>query len=255
MPAIGFELRQASLQFADGTSAFQGLDLALSPGQLIVVLGPSGCGKTTLLRAIGRLLPLSQGSLSFVDSQGAPISTAPKTSFCFQEPRLLPWATVSENIELPGRLSSALRPARVDTLLDWVELKAEHRSLRPAQLSGGMQMRVGLARALYHEPELLLLDEPFAALDELTRGTLDDLLLRLLRANEMSAVMVTHSVSEAVYLADEVWVLSAQPGRLLGKFTPKFDARTPEIRATKAFAEAVGELHLMLAKSVSEGAS
>lgn len=251
MSAIGFEVQQGALQFADGTLAFESLDLRLDPGKLTVLLGPSGCGKTTFLRAVGGLLPLSDGTLKFFDAENAHLSRTPKTSFCFQEPRLLPWATVRENIELPGRLSGEMRDGRVETLLDWVDLKPIHQSFRPSELSGGMQMRVGMARALYHEPELLLLDEPFAALDELTRGVLDDVLLRLVKARSMSALMVTHSVSEALYLADEIWIFTAHPGRLLQVYRPPFADRTSKLRTSKAFGDALGEVHTMLAQSMT----
>lgn len=248
-------MKNGSLQFEDGTQAFMGLNLRLAPGKITVVLGPSGCGKTTLLRVIGGLLPLSSGQLDFFEGTNAVLARSPKTRFCFQEPRLLPWATVADNIELPGRLANERRHGRVDTLLEWVDLKPSHRGLRPAELSGGMQMRVGLARALYDEPDLLLLDEPFAALDELMRGSLDDLLLELVTSRSMSALMVTHSVAEAVYIADEIWMLTPQPGRLLKVYESRFEERTPELRATKAFAEVVGELHLVLAQGVSESQS
>ena len=251
MSSIGLTITDGALQFDDGTLAFDGLNLRLVPGKITVILGPSGCGKTTLLRVVGGLLPLSRGSLVFSEGDDSVLKRPPKTRFCFQEPRLLPWATVKSNIELPGQLGAELHPGRVDTLLKWVGLKLSDRLLRPHELSGGMQMRVGLARALYDEPDLLLLDEPFAALDELMRGSLDDLLLRLVRSRAMSALMVTHSVSEAVYLADEIWVLTPRPGRLLRVYESPFGERTPSLRSTKAFAEAVADLHLTLAQGVS----
>ena len=250
MPAVGFELTSGTVVFEDGTVAFRALNLRLEPGKLNVILGPSGCGKTTLLRVFGGLLPLTNGELTFYDSSGQRFSDPPKTSFCFQEPRLLPWQNVHQNIALPGLLSGKASEMSVKHLLEQVELSWDHAHLLPSELSGGMKMRVSLARALYHQPDLLLLDEPFAALDELTRSTLDDLLFDLIQVSKKSAVLVTHSVAEAVYLADQIWILSPHPGELKHVYTSPFRERDPQFRASREFAEAVAEVHRLLAKAV-----
>ena len=250
MASVGFHLDGASLQFENGTVAFRNLDLIHEPGQLNIILGPSGCGKTTILRVLGGLLPLTSGTLAFHSSSKPNLIDLPKTSFCFQEPRLLPWRNVRDNIVLPGVLSGEKSGLTVEQLLAQVELSVEHASLLPSGLSGGMQMRVSLARALYHQPELLLLDEPFAALDELTRGSLDDLLLELVKATNISAVMVTHSVAEAVYLADRIWILSPHPGELRHIYTSPFGHRGDGFRASQEFAKAISEVHRLLAEAV-----
>ena len=251
MSSVGFNLVDAAVQFADGTVAFESVSAEFKPGKLTVVLGPSGCGKTTLLRAVGELLPLSHGRIEYTGGSTTQSTLQRRMGFCFQTPRLLPWATVGENIGLPGRLSAAPVESRVEQLLSWVDLKPEHSKLLPHELSGGMQMRVSLARALYGSPDLLLLDEPFAALDEFTRSALDDLLLRLVRTQNMSTLMVTHSVSEAVYLADEIWILSPHPGRLVRTCSMPFENRTPALRASPEFAQHVAKIHGWLAADLN----
>ncbi|MGB0647770.1 MAG: ATP-binding cassette domain-containing protein, partial [Bradymonadia bacterium] len=136
MASVGFCLEDGTLQFEDGTVAFRALDLTLEPGQLNVILGPSGCGKTTLLRVLGGLLPLTTGALTFNTSSTARVTKLPKTSFCFQEPRLLPWRNVNDNIALPGVLSGEASNLTVEQLLDQVELSTEHAHLLPSELSG-----------------------------------------------------------------------------------------------------------------------
>ena len=254
MSSVGFNIANATVQFGDGTIAFESVTARFNPGKVTVVLGPSGCGKTTLLRAVGGLLPLSKGQIQYDEADNGQDGIHGRMGFCFQTPRLLPWATVEENIRLPGRLTQTHLESSVARLLSWVDLKPEHAALLPHELSGGMQMRVSLARALYREPDLLLLDEPFAALDEFTRSTLDDLLLRLVSHRKMSTLMVTHSVSEAVYLADEIWILSPHPGRLVRRCTIPFENRTPALRATPEFAERVAQLHGWLAADLHERA-
>jgi NitT/TauT family transport system ATP-binding protein len=247
LSSVGFNIVDATVQFGDGTIAFQSVSAKFKPGKLTVILGPSGCGKTTLLRAVGDLIPLSQGRIEYAQDHPNGPGTQSRIGFCFQTPRLLPWATVEQNIRLPGRLTSNTAATSVDELLSWVDLKPEHGQLLPHELSGGMQMRVSLARALYRSPDLLLLDEPFAALDEFTRSALDDLLLRLVRTQNMSTLMVTHSVSEAVYLADEIWILSPHPGRLVRTCTIPFGSRTAALRASPEFAQYVAKIHGWLA--------
>ena len=140
MVGLSFTIRNGGLSFEDGTSAFSGLNVYQPSGQLTVVLGASGCGKTTLLRAVGGLLPFSSGTITFRDADGLERDTRSETGFCFQEPRLLPWLTVEGNIGLRGRLQGEVDRSRVQELLDWVELGSDVATLRPHELSGGMQL-------------------------------------------------------------------------------------------------------------------
>jgi NitT/TauT family transport system ATP-binding protein len=191
------------------------LDLDVADGEFVAVLGPSGCGKSTLLRILSGLLPVSQGRAVL---RGETIDRPRKdVGIVFQQPTLLPWKTVLENVLAPVRVmriySDAYRQ-QAEALLDMVGLSA-FANHYPHELSGGMQQRVAIARGLLHDPKLLLMDEPFAALDEQTRMTMGDELLRIWAATGKTVVFVTHSLTEAVYLADEVIVMSPRPGRIV----------------------------------------
>jgi len=204
-------LRGVGLSFARAAApALDGVDLELVEGETLCLLGPSGCGKSTLLRVIAGLETPGLGAL--VWAGGA----APKIGFVFQEPNLMPWADVWANVYLPLRLEGIGRPAaepQVAAALERVGLRERAHAL-PRELSGGMKMRVSIARALVDRPKLLLLDEPFAALDEITRWQLNDALLDLRRESAATVVFVTHSVFESAYLADRVAVMRAHPGRI-----------------------------------------
>jgi NitT/TauT family transport system ATP-binding protein len=196
--------------------ALQDVDLAIEPGEFVSLIGPSGCGKSTLLRVIGDLIPPTSGSVT-VNGKPAPRARADHDyGIVFQDSVLFDWRTVAKNVALPLEMlgwDRAKRKARVDEMLGLVELDGfgDH---HPWQLSGGMQMRVAIARALAFEPALLLMDEPFGALDEMTRERLNGELLRIWDASESTVVFVTHSIAEAVFLSTRVVVMSARPGRV-----------------------------------------
>jgi NitT/TauT family transport system ATP-binding protein len=210
-------LESIAKTFTTGTTALADVNLTISPGEFISLLGPSGCGKSTLLKIIAGLAVPSSGSIdwpqSVYDATGNP---EPALGFVFQEPTLLPWRTVAENVHLPLQLAGVPKqPARdrVDEALDQVGLHGFSSSY-PRQLSGGMKMRVSIARALVTAPKILLMDEPFAALDEITRLKLNDELLGLFARRGLTVVFVTHSVYESVFLSSRIVVLSSRPGRI-----------------------------------------
>ncbi|MBU6422795.1 MAG: ABC transporter ATP-binding protein [Chloroflexota bacterium] len=201
-------------RYGDMLLAVDGATVDIDDGEFVSIVGPSGCGKTTLLNAMDGLLPISSGQLSL---DGKPISApGPDRAMVFQQPSLLPWRTVMKNI-LYGlevqRLDKTQARQRAQKLIDLVGLHGFEDSF-PLELSGGMQQRVNLARALAVDPEVLLLDEPFAALDAQTRETMQQELLRIWRETQKTAVFITHDIVEAVYLADRVVVFSARPGKV-----------------------------------------
>jgi NitT/TauT family transport system ATP-binding protein len=193
-----------------------GLDLTVAGGGIVALIGPNGSGKSTLLRVIAGLLAPDYGSVTLDgDLVTAP---DPRIGLVFQEPRLLPWRSAADNITYPLELAGWPRPRRDERLADLTRLVALDPGVmtnRPAELSGGQQQRVALARALALEPEVLLLDEPFSALDALSRERFDLELLRLWEASGPTIVMVTHSIGEAILIADRVVVLSPRPGRVV----------------------------------------
>jgi NitT/TauT family transport system ATP-binding protein len=195
--------------------ALDGLEFALTKGAFISVLGPSGCGKSTLLKLVSGLLPPTGGDISLA---GAPVTgPRPDVGIVFQQPTLLPWRDVLANVLVPIRAmgkSVADHRARAMDLLDLVGIGAFARHY-PHELSGGMQQRVGIARGLIHDPELLLMDEPFAALDAMTRETMMDELQRIWMRAAKSVLFITHSIPEAVYLSDRVLVMGPRPGRVI----------------------------------------
>lgn len=206
-------------RFGNGTQALADITADISPGSFVALLGPSGCGKSTLLRIIAGLDPPSSGQINWGHA-GKP---APgEIGYVFQDPTLLPWANAAENAALPLRLrgiNQAETAQRVQAALRLVGLE-DFAQTRPKGLSGGMKMRVSIARALVSEPSLLLMDEPFAALDEFTRHKLQDDLLGLWRRTGKTVIFVTHSIYEAAYLADRILIMSPRPGRIAADFTP-----------------------------------
>ena len=216
---LGVAISDVGVRFATargGVEALAGCSLEVAAGSFCVIIGPNGCGKSTLLRLIAGLLQPTAGSVS-VDGR-APRPGDGRVGLAFQQPRLIPWRSTLDNVALPLELSGvppAERRARASAALDRVGLGGAA-ALRPRELSGGMAQRAALARALIGDPPVLLLDEPFSALDALTRETFDDELQRLWLERRRTVILVTHSVSEAVALADRVVVMTPRPGRVAG---------------------------------------
>ena len=212
MTAALVALRGIGKRYATGTLAVQGIDLTVAEGDFLALLGPSGCGKSTLLRLVARLAAPSEGRIDWPQGRPGPRDIG----FVFQEPTLMPWATALANVALPLRLAGMPRREareRAAESLARVELRG-FEAAYPRALSGGMRMRVSIARALVTRPRLLLMDEPFAALDEITRFRLNNDLLTLWERDRFTAVFVTHSVFESVYLSRRVIVMAARPGRI-----------------------------------------
>ena len=204
--------------YPNGTQALLPVNLTVREGEFITLLGPSGCGKSTLLKMVAGLLEPSDGRLLLWRKPvGQVESSGHRLSFVFQEATLMPWASVLANVRLPmdlAKVPKAQSEPRVRQALKMVGLDRFEDNL-PRQLSGGMQMRVSIARGLVTEPTLLLMDEPFGALDEITRNRLDSDLLDLWQANGLTVIFVTHSITEAVYLSNRVIVMAARPGRIV----------------------------------------
>jgi NitT/TauT family transport system ATP-binding protein len=236
-------VRQVSKRFANGTLALHDVDLELGQHQFVSLLGPSGCGKSTLLKLISGLGEPSSGTIEWPGAAAAgngAASTRPELSFVFQEPTLMPWATARRNVLLPLRLAGV--PARqaedrARQALASVGLGAfEH--CYPRELSGGMKMRVSIARALVTQPKILLMDEPFAALDEITRLKLNNDLLALWQKERFSIVFVTHSVFESVFLSQRIVVLAPRPGRISADIeVPEPYPRPLSYRTSAGYAE------------------
>jgi len=229
-------LRGIGKSFPNGVRALAGLDLEVRPGEFVALLGPSGCGKSTALRIIGGLTAPSEGVVEW-DGAATAGKRENRLGYVFQEPTLMPWASVFDNVALPlklKRMRATGRIERVESALDRVGLGA-FRHAYPRELSGGMRMRVSIARALVTEPQILLMDEPFAALDEITRFKLNDDLLQTWDALRTTIVFVTHSVFESVYLANRVLVMAARPGRISTELS--IDAPYPRGRSFRTSAE------------------
>jgi NitT/TauT family transport system ATP-binding protein len=213
VPRPVVELRGIAKRYANGTLAVSGLDLGLHEGEFVSLLGPSGCGKSTVLRLIAGLGEPSEGRIDWQTAVRSDIG------FVFQEATLMPWATALHNVVLPlvlKRMPARQAAARAESMLAAVGL-ASFADAYPRELSGGMKMRVSIARALVTEPAILLMDEPFAALDEITRQKLNDDLLALWASSRFTVVFVTHSVFESVYLAQRIAVMAARPGRIIAE--------------------------------------
>jgi NitT/TauT family transport system ATP-binding protein len=245
-------LRKVGKTFDSGTVALRGFDLAVSDGEFVSLLGPSGCGKSTALRVVAGLSEASEGA---VEWPGAADGAADSIGFVFQEPTLMPWADVSANVRLPLKLAHVdelqARAAVAQTLAR-VGL-ADFAGAYPRELSGGMKMRTSIARALVTEPQLLLLDEPFAALDEITRFKLNNELLALWQQRHRTVIFVTHSVFESVYLSQRIVVMTPRPGRVFTEIA--VDAPYPRDEAFRTSVEYAGICRLAseaLSKAMAE---
>jgi NitT/TauT family transport system ATP-binding protein len=227
------------------TVALEGVTLDVEKGEFISLLGPSGCGKTTLLRIIANLLEPTSGTVTVAGGTPEQARKNRKYGIVFQRPVLQSWRTVRKNIELPLEIMHVPpeeRRARSDAMLKMIRLR-NFVDAYPDELSGGMQQRVGIARALVIEPEILLMDEPFSALDEFTRERLQGDLLSIWQESKKTIVFVTHNIAEAVYLSDRVCVFSPRPGRLSAVVDVKLPRpRPPEIRDTAEFVEYVARV-------------
>lgn len=236
--------KELGLTFPGNHAALRDINFAISSGEFISLVGPSGCGKSSLLRLLAGLLKPTTGELIIPRAATDDATQTGGAGFVFQDPRLLPWRTVADNIRLPMELDGVSRTAqaaRVAECLRLIGLTEADAAKFPRQLSGGMRMRVSLARALAVSPKLLLLDEPFGALDDLLRQRLHGELLRIWQEQKWTAVFVTHNVSEAVFLSQRVFVMSPRPGTILSEIPVPFAyPRKPELRADVEFARLTG---------------
>jgi NitT/TauT family transport system ATP-binding protein len=236
-------LAGVGLRYPSGTLALADMTLSLGAGEFISVVGPSGCGKSTLLRLAAGLLAPTQGTVG---------RHTDRVGYIFQDPTLLPWRSVRRNVELVGELSGLgrrERQARAAEALGRVGL-TEFSDQRPSALSAGMRMRASLARTLIVQPELFLFDEPFAAIDEITRARLGDDLQALFLADGFAGLFVTHSVAEAVFLSQRVLVMSGRPGRVVGQVeVPVPFPRAPQLRYTAEFAELSAHVFTLLGQA------
>ena len=229
-------LRNISMTFPDGTQAINGVDLDIERGEFVTIVGPSGCGKSTLLRIISGLQQPTSGSCT-VDSKNI--------GYVFQDSVLLPWRNVQKNVELNAELQGIpkeLRRESAQKAIGLVKLN-DHVTKFPHQLSGGMKMRCSLARSLVSQPQVFLFDEPFGALDEMTREHLNDELLNIFSHEKFAGLFITHSIQEAVFLSTRVIVMSSQPGRFISEHKIDFSyPREPDIRYSAEFAELCGRI-------------
>ncbi|MGD9703104.1 MAG: ABC transporter ATP-binding protein [Acidimicrobiia bacterium] len=235
-PAPALRFNGISMTFPDGTHALRETDFEVRKGEFVTVVGPSGCGKSTLLRIASGLTAPTSGSVD-VDRKSV--------GYVFQDPTLLQWRTVVGNIELLAELDGMGKAARRLRAAETINLVGLHgfEKKYPKQLSGGMKMRASLARSLVLDPTVFLFDEPFGALDEITRERLNDELLALFQREGFASLFITHSISEAVFLSTRVLVMSARPGRIVGDFKVPFPyPRSPDLRFDPAFAELSGEV-------------
>jgi NitT/TauT family transport system ATP-binding protein len=238
-------LQGVDKRFPNGVMALQGVDLRVDEREFVSLLGPSGCGKSTVLRLVAGLDVPSAGSIV------TPATSSVHTAFVFQDPTLMPWASVFDNVWLPLRLAGESRTActdRIDEVLRSVGLSGFEQAF-PSELSGGMKMRASIARALITQPRVMLMDEPFAALDEFTRHKLNDDLLACWQSQQFATLFVTHSVLESVFLSQRVLVMGARPGRVVADVrVDEPYPRSPAFRSSPHYLAACAELNTVLAE-------
>ena len=237
--------------YGNGTVALRDLNLKVQPGEFVSLLGPSGCGKSTALRIVA---DLGQHTAGRVDRPGDDVTDARgEIGFVFQEPHLMPWATVFDNIFLPLKLAGKSKNAARDDVLSVIEMVGlqNFANAYPRELSGGMKMRVSIARALVTKPKLLLMDEPFAALDEITRNRLSNDLLRIWASTSSTVMFVTHSVYESVFLSSRIVVMAARPGRIIGEMPiERAYPRDAEYRLSPEYAGYCRDVSALLNKAM-----
>ncbi len=228
---------------SEGVLALSELSLAIAPGEFVAILGPSGCGKSTLLRLVAALEQPSGGTVSVDGAPPGQVSANHALGVAFQDHALLPWLSIHDNIALPFRIAGRrVDEAAITRLIELVGL-SRFATARPRQLSGGMRQRASIARALVLEPEVLLLDEPFGALDAVTRRQMNVELQRIWSARRITTLLITHSVDEALFLADRVVVMSGRPGRILREVAVPFARpRDPSVMRSEQFHHMVDDL-------------
>jgi NitT/TauT family transport system ATP-binding protein len=249
-------LRGVSKRYRSSATVLENISIEVKRDEFVTFLGPSGCGKSTLLKLVSGLSPVSEGQLQV--NGMTPENARESMSFIFQDATLLPWRTVEQNVGLGLELEHAARQLRKDRVAQMLELVGlTHVSKSyPRQLSGGMKMRASIARALVSRPRILLMDEPFAALDEMTRDRLNEELLRLYTEQRWTVLFVTHSVAEAVFLSTRVVILAAHPGRVAHEIAIDLPwPRTAETRESSAFEEIVTQTSRLLRAAAQYGAA
>lgn len=243
-PALRFD--KVSMHYPDGTVALDGVDLTLAPGEFVSVVGPSGCGKSTLLKLASGLETHTAGEI-WVDRASL--------GYTFQDATLLPWRTVLPNVELLMELRGVPAAERRRIALEQIDLVGltGFENHYPKRLSGGMRMRASLARSLALNPGVFMFDEPFGALDEITRERLIDELIDLYLRKGFTGLFITHSIPEAVYLSSRVVVMSRRPGRIIAEFAVPFDwPRRPDLRWNPEFTRLAGEVSVALRRAIEE---
>jgi NitT/TauT family transport system ATP-binding protein len=251
-PAL-VSLREITKIFSNGVTALAGFDLDVFPGEFVSLLGPSGCGKSTVLRLIADLAQPTDGSVTWPGSTDD--DHRGEIGFVFQDPTLMPWANVADNVWLPLRLRGVSKRAARDRIAESLALVglSDFAKAYPRELSGGMRMRVSIARALSLKPRLLLMDEPFAALDEIARFRLNDDLLRLQGDLHCTIVFVTHSVYESAYLSSRIAVMSSRPGRVVADIRGEAPGpRSKEFRTSARYAELCAQISQVLLDQTAE---
>ena len=258
VPNYVVQVADVDKTFDSGLAALKDVSLTVEPGEFISLLGPSGCGKSTVLRLLAGLTAASRGRIEWGSNVRRREQTGrPDLAFVFQEPTLMPWRTVERNVAMPlvlGGVPKAEIKVRVQEAIAAIGLQGFERSY-PMQLSGGMKMRVSIARALITRPSVLLMDEPFAALDELTRQKLNDDLVALWRRERLTILFVTHNVYEAAYLSSRILVMTPRPGRIHSDTRLDRDAaQGAQFRASEAYARACDQISRRLQAAIGVAA-